>query len=79
MASDRFERVAKKLFGPGVDLGKLTQGHLNKINKFWNLHAPTAKERAMWKRLGNSKGGRLGLDNSGQKIVQQLYKKGGKV
>ena len=26
-----------------------------------------------------AKGGRLGLDNSGQKIVQKLYKKGGKV
>ena len=26
-----------------------------------------------------AKGGKLGLDNSGQKLVQQLYKKGGKV
>ena len=26
-----------------------------------------------------ARGGKLGLDNSGQKLVQKLYKKGGKV
>ena len=66
-----FARKAKK---EGIDVtGKTKQEMIDTVrahSKATRPYSPTKKY---------VKGGRLGLDNSGQKIIQKLYKKGGKI
>ena len=82
--ADRFTRVAQALFGPGVDLGSLTEEHLKRINEHWNLHAPTPEERDMWESLKKrARGGpvkkKRGSYMGGGKVHRKEYAKGGGV
>lgn len=73
-------RTQRKLVESGLhpETGKeLTKEQQQEWSK--KLNAPPPKKGFFRRLLGFQKGGKLGLNNSGQKLVQKLYKKGGKV
>jgi len=75
-------RTQRKLVESGLhpETGKeLTKEEQQEWSKKLNAPSPKKKKGFFRRLLGFQKGGRLGLDNSGQKIVQKLYKKGGKI